>query len=63
VSRPRIGDSGKRMLDHALRIRSSKVGPRAQNGSRGNCSNGAADQTLENVRLSPGGPAVAEQSF
>jgi len=56
VSHPRIGDSGKRMLDHALRIRSSRV----LNGSRGNGSNVAADQTLENMQLSPGGPVVAE---
>lgn len=60
MSRPRIGDSGKRMLDHALRIRSSKLGPRVLNGSRGNGSNVAADQTLGNMQLSPGGPVVAE---
>jgi len=56
VSRPRIGDPGKRMLDHALRIRSSKLGPRVLNGSRGNGSNVVA----ENMQLSPGEPVVAE---
>jgi hypothetical protein len=57
---PRIGDPGKRMLGHALGVRHPGLGPRVLNGSGGNGSNGATDQTMGSVQRAMGGLVVAE---
>ncbi|KAF9446121.1 hypothetical protein P691DRAFT_794963 [Macrolepiota fuliginosa MF-IS2] len=57
---PRIGDSGKRMLGHALGVRHPSLGPRVVSGNGRDGSNGIVDQTMRGVQRAMEGLVAAE---